>query len=130
MARKKVNFQQYAKRLSDGFGQTVEWEKMGQSVEGVLKDIKKDVGGQKTKIYMIENSTAVYAVWGCHQIEKMMSGVAQYSIVKITFLGKKKLDSGNTVNTFDIFAMDMPEDWDIENDIYQIDDSTLEGNEE
>ena len=79
------------------------------------------------KIYSIVNNTGKYTVWGTHQLDKVMEHVKCPCFIKIIWKGKKSIQGGGrTVNQFFVMTSDVPKDFDISKDLYQLEDEEKE----
>ena len=67
---------------------TVDWEKE-KEIEGVLLQVKEDVGENHSRLYIIEVEGEKVSVWGTTVIDAKMLEVKVGAKVKITFNGLK-----------------------------------------
>jgi len=64
-------------------------EKENDSVVGVLKIIKEEVGKNKSRVYVLENNGRITNVWGSKVLDERMSIIALGEKIKIIYLGEK-----------------------------------------
>lgn len=72
------------------------FENAGDTLIGVLKDIKSDVGENNSKLYKIEKSDgSLVAIWGSSVLDSKMSEIEIGQELRIVYGGKKKSANGN-----------------------------------
>jgi len=76
-------------------------EKDGDSVEGVLKKVDKQVGPNKSTLYHLEGEKQ-YAVWGSTVLDDRMAYVNEGEFVRITFKGTKENQRGQPTKIFKV----------------------------
>lgn len=78
------------------------FEKGGDFIEGVLIDkimVEKDEGSNR---YFVENKQGIKLIWGSAIIDDRMRFVDVGTEIKITFIEKKDIGAGKTLNIFEI----------------------------
>lgn len=83
-----------------------EFEEEGDSIVGVLTEVRDEVGAHKSKMYIIENreDNVEYAVWGTTVLDRRLSRAVIGDQIGIVYLGKKKPKAGGKpYDNFDTF---------------------------
>lgn len=62
-------------------------ENDGDSIEGILKQAKSDIGKNKSMLYTIEVDGELKSVWGSKVLDDKMLHVAVGDLIKITYGG-------------------------------------------
>lgn len=61
---------------------------LGNVVQGIYVDVKRDIGANKSSLYMIETpNNGILGVWGSQLLDDKMSKVKLNNEVRITFKG-------------------------------------------
>lgn len=78
------------------------FSKPGESVVGKLKEIQKDVGINKSIVYVLEESSGKEVlIWNHTTLEEKMNVVKLGDLIQIVFTGKKK-----NYYTFEVYIDD------------------------
>lgn len=72
------------------------------SIEGVLKSKKVDVGPNDSKAYYLENEDGVFMVWGSTVLDDRMEVISLGEEVRITFKGLKENNKGQDTKIFKV----------------------------
>jgi len=72
------------------------WEYSGDGdfIEGILVQVQKDVGENKSKLYSLETSEGIKNVWGSAILDSRMSLISIGSTLKITYKGLAEAKGG------------------------------------
>ena len=87
-------------------GDAVEWEEIGQEIVGILKNIRRDVGENKSIMYEIEEEDgSIISIWGSTILDNRMIRVDVGDKVKIIYKGKKQSQKNKTrsFHDFEVF---------------------------
>jgi len=76
--------------------------KEGDSIEGTLKEKKKEVGINKSNAYTLENEGKQSFIWGSTVLDDRMSFVNVGDFCRITFKGKEENKKGQPVNIYKV----------------------------
>ena len=76
-------------------------EKEGDSVEGVLKKVDKEVGPNKSTLYHLEGEKQ-FAVWGSTVLDDRMAYVNEGDFVRITYKGTRENKRGQPTKIFKV----------------------------
>ena len=89
---------------SSGKAPVWDFEKDGESIEGVFTSVSIDVGRNKSRLYEITTPDGeVYALWGSTVLDSRMESVAVGDYIRITYKGKETSNrTGRTVKIFDL----------------------------
>jgi hypothetical protein len=121
MALKKMSFKAEFKAVGDKYGESVDWSEVGQFIEGIYKEKEEGVGKKKKNLYKLVNNEGKFAIWGTYQIDKVMKDIPFDKVVRITYRGMKEVKkSGNRVRMFAFLVSDVPDDFDIVKDIWDV----------
>ncbi len=80
----------------------------GDFIEGVLVQVKENVGSNKSMVYSIENPEGARNVWGSAILDPRMAFVKVGSKVKITYKGLGDATGGH--NAPKIFKVEVDKD--------------------
>ena len=78
-------------------------EKDGDSIEGVL--VHKEPADKSRELsarYKVENKEGIFLVWGCMTLDDRLQHVACGDTVRITFVEKKDIGKGKTLNIYKV----------------------------
>ena len=79
------------KEVKEIFGDTWNYEKVGDQIEGILLAKKTNVGKNQANLYDIEVSEGVVkSVWGSVVIDDRMRLVSVGDRIRLTYLGMEK----------------------------------------
>lgn len=93
------------------YSQTPTWNPEEQNeVEGVLKQVKTQVGPNESNLYILQREDGDIGVWGSTALDGRMSEVKLGDTVKIVYLGKEKSEkTGRIYKAFEVY-IDQRED--------------------
>jgi len=75
---------------------SVVWEpKEGDEIIGTLKDIRNNVGPNKSTLYTLLTDDGAIKVWGSAVLDSRLEGVELGTNIKILFKGVKKSEGSN-----------------------------------
>ncbi len=77
--------------------------KDGDSIEGVL--VNKEPADKSRELsarYKVENQDGIFLVWGCTTLDDRLQHVNVGDKVRITFVEKKNIDKGKTLNSYKV----------------------------
>jgi hypothetical protein len=69
-------------------------EKEDDSIQGILINIQKDVGTNKSMLYTIEQDKKPTNVWGSTILDQRMVGIKVGDLIKITYKGLAEKKAG------------------------------------
>ena len=84
----------------------------GESIEGLLVSIRKNIGENKSTVYTIEKSNGTLVdVWGCAVIDHHLENLDKNQWgVKLVYLGKQQPQTGGRpYHNFDVFLLPVSE---------------------
>ena len=65
-------------------------EEEGESIEGVFKSTREDVGENKAKVYVLKKEDGeLISIWGCKVLDQKMDLINIGQDIKIIYLGEK-----------------------------------------
>jgi hypothetical protein len=110
MGAKAKSFSKEYKQVVTGFGTSVDFKELGQTVEGIFMKCRKDVGTYGSSVYMINTSEGLVSVWGGCQLDEAFESIQEGATVKIVFQGKVPIEgTKKTINNYDVYQIP-PED--------------------
>jgi len=77
-------------------------EKDGDSIEGVLTNVEKDIGENNSMMYTLETSDGFKSIWGTTVLDMRMKLCKVGNKVRITFKGKEESKKGREVKIFKV----------------------------
>ena len=81
------------------FGAEMHEFKLNEPVEGELKEVKEDIGPNKSKVYTVGEKT----FWGTSALDALMQGVSVGKKVRLTLIATDhKFPSGRTGRNFKV----------------------------
>lgn len=105
----------------NGFGHTVNWEYPGQIIEGIYTGKKENIGKKNQTIYTIKNNEGIFSVWETHSLKEFFETLTAPVGIKIRYKGKKEVkSSGNKVNEFSCFVFELPAEFNVEKDLWDV----------
>jgi len=82
------------------------FEKVGDSIEGKLVDVRSEIGENKSMMYDLQAGEKLWSLWGSTVLDGKMHRVKKGDFVKIVFLGEKPSEKrkGRMYKDFQVFV--------------------------
>lgn len=76
----------------------------GEEIEGMLQEIRRDVGPNHSNIYVLETTNGLMDIWGSAVLDQELPKISVGTNVKIKFVGEKtNSGTGRTFRAFNIW---------------------------
>ena len=71
-----------------------EYSKDGDTLEGVLISIQKEVGPTKSMLYTLETKEGILSAWGSAILDQRMMGIKVGNVIQIVYKGLGEAQAG------------------------------------